>query len=309
MKRILFIIVSLFIFWTADANDIYEVTATSLSVRVSPSIKAKAIGNLTKGDRLEVIDFNKSGWAKVEYRNRIGYVSTRFLKFVQQLQDNTIEKVEVESNSTLTKDSEDEIVMTAQQNNAIPKVNNEEFSTLLNGPGRISRNFELYYGLSVGAGFSSFMWDGELVNGRVSYTADIFVELDITRKQSYLNGCFAELQIGYDAKGAAWYPMSYVHMRLFPFGYKYNIYPVKLAAKLGLYLGYPLSELESYNSWECWSGDFQVGLSAAIGVEYKQFGIYANVDYNFTEVASTPTTLNNIAIFGTFSYKFGKLKH
>lgn len=309
MKKFLFIIVSLFIFRTAEANDIYEVTATRLNVRVSPSTTASVIGGMSKGDRLEVIDINQSGWAKVEYRNRVGYVSTKFLKFVQHIQETPIEEPETETHSAPLEEPEEEIITSEQPKSLVSYNRDDEFSTLLNGPGRISRNFELYYGLSAGAGFSSFMWDGELANGRLTYTADIFIELDITRKQSYLNGCFAELQIGYDGKGAAWYPMNYIHMRLFPIGYKCNIHPVKLAGKLGLYMGFPLSELESYNSWEYWSGDFQVGLSAAIGVEYKQFGIYANVDYNFTEVASTPVSLNNIAIFGTFSYKFGKLKH
>ncbi len=309
MKRILFIIVSLFMFCVVEANDIYEVTATRLNVRVSPSTTASLIGRVSKGDRLEVIDINQSGWAKVEFRNSVGYVSTKFLKFVQQVQEVIVEEAEVNIPLATTEEPEEEIITTEEQNTEIPKVKDDGFPTLLNGPGKISRNFELYYGLSVGAGFSSFMWDGDLVNGRISYTADIFIELDITRKQSFLNGCFAELQIGYDGKGAAWYPMNYVHIRLSPFGYKYNIHAIKLVGKVGLYMGFPLSDLNSYNSWEYWSGDFQVGISAAIGLEYKQFGIYANVDYNFTEVASTPVTLNNIAIFGTLSYKFGKLKH
>ena len=103
--------------------------------------------------------------------------------------------------------------------------------------------------------------------------------------------------------------MNYIHMRLYPFGYKLNINPIKLAGKIGVYMGYPLSDLESYNTWKSWDSDFQVGISAGIGLEYKQFGIYANLDYNFTEVASAPVTINNIAIFGTISYKFGKLKH
>lgn len=296
-------------FWTAEANDIYEVTATRLNVRVSGSTTASVIGGVSKGDRLEVIDINQLGWAKVEYRNSIGYVSAKFLKFVQHIQETPIEEPETETFSAVLEEPEEEIFSPEQPKTIVSYDREEGFSTLLTGPGRISRNFELYYGLSAGAGFSSFMWDGELANGRLSYTADIFIELDITRKQSYLNGCFAELQIGYDGKGAAWYPMNYIHMRLFPIGYKYNIHPVKLAGKLGLYMGLPLSDLESYNSWEYWSGNFQVGISAAIGVEYKQFGLYANVDYNFTEVASTPVTLNNIAIFGTLSYKFGKLKH
>lgn len=309
MKRFLFIIVALFIFWTVEANDIYEVTATRLNVRVSPSTTALVIGKVSKGNRLEVIDISHSGWAKIEFGSRIGYVSTKYLRFVHHIKEDIIEETEPETPPTTQNEPEEQIVETVYHKPIASEVSDEEFSTLLNGPGRISKNFELYYGLSFGVGFSSFKWDGELANGRLAYTADIFIELDFIRKQSYLRGYFTELQIGYDLKGAAWYPMNYIHMRLYPFGYKFNINPIKLAGKIGVYMGYPLSDLESYNSWKSWDSDFQVGISVGIGLEYKQFGVYANLDYNFTEVASTPITINNIAILGTISYKFGKLKH
>ncbi len=310
MRKLIFIIVSLFLFITAEANDIYEVTATRLNVRISPSSTATIIGGLSIGEQLEVIDVNSAGWAKIEYNNRQGYVNSKFLRFIRSNNPQPIETQAVEEPVIAAQEEEEEPFTVVENTTIINRYYDEEFSTLLNGPGRISDNFELYYGLSAGVGYSSFMWDGELTSGKITYTADLFAELYFKNKVSFIpRNYFVELQLGYDSKGAAWYPMNYVHARLYPFGYKIPINPIKLVGKAGIYMGFPINDLESYNSWNGWSGNFQVGISAAVGVEYKQFCLSANVEYNFTEVASTPVTLNNITIFSTLSYKFGKLKH
>lgn len=306
MKRLLFVFFSLFILLTVKADDIYEVTAARLNVRARPSSNATILGGLSQGDQIEVTEITNSGWAKFLYNNKIGYVSSKYLQLVQHIEE------EVEPDLIEPEIIENEVKEEVVVQEALPVSYNynEEFTTLLNGPFKISNNFELYYGLSAGAGYSSFMWDGGLVSGKVTYTADLFVELDIIRQQSYFKGCFFELQIGYDGKGAAWYPMNYMHLRLFPLGYKYNLNPIKLVGKAGIYMGFPLSDLESYDSGQYWSSDLQVGISASVGVEYYRLGISANVDYCFSEVApSAPVSLNNIAIFGTISYKFGKFKH
>lgn len=310
MKKFIFFIVSLFIVITADADDIYEVTARRLNVRISPSSRAKIIGGVSKGEQLEVIDINSNGWAKIEYKNQQGYVSCKFLRFLRSNNPQPEEAQAIEEQVEAVQDEEEPIAVVENTPIKRSSYDDDEFPTLLKGPGRISDNFELYYGLSVGVGYSSFKWEGELASGNITYTADLFAELYFKNKVSFIpRYYFVELQLGYDGKGASWYPMNYVHARLYPFGYKIPINPIKLVGKVGLYMGFPLNDLESYNSWDFWSGNFQVGISAAVGVEYKQFGISANVEYNFTEVASTPVTLNNIAFFGTFSYKFGKFKH
>ena len=308
MKRIALFIVSLFMIWTAEANDIYEVTASRLNVRISPPPSARVIGKITKGNHLEVMEINNAGWARIEYKNRQAYVNSKYLRFVHTIIPTPIKTKETEKVVAveLHQDKSDEVV----EDTPIAIAEDEQFHTLLNGPGKTSRNFELYYGLSVGAGYSSFMWGGELANGCLSYTADVFAELYFKNNVSFIpEKYFVEIQLGYDAKGAAWYPMNYVHTRIYPIGYKLSFDTIKIVGKAGLYLGYPLSDVESYDSWDYWSGNFQVGATAAIGVEYKQFCVCANVEYNFTEVASTPVTLNNIAIFGSLSYKFGKFKH
>ncbi len=307
MKRILFIIVSLLLFSAAYAYDVYEVTATRLNVRRFPSTSASVIGGVAKGEQLEVIDIDNKGWAKIQYHNREGYVSTKYLKFVRSVNPTPVEPTVVVEEVV----EEEPVEETPTVINEDPvSYTDEEFGTLINGPSRISNNFELYYGLSAGVGFSTFIWDGDFANGKLTYTGDLFVQLCCNNKVSFIPpNYFFELQLGYDGKGAAWYNMSYVHARIYPLGYKIPLNTFKLVGKAGLYLGYPLNDLEAYEDWDTWSGNFQVGVTAGIGVEYKQFGLCANVEYNVTEVASTPVTLRNFAVFGTLSYKFGKLKH
>lgn len=313
MKRIIFIIVSLFVICTVQAKDVYEVTASRLNVRVAPSIAAPVIGGVQKGDLVEVLQNNSTGWAKIKYKKIQGYVNSNFLRVVKARNKKNILQ---EDEGYIQPEKPDSNKVDQQQSSINSKISavidskEKELPTLLNGPGKISNNFELYYGLSAGLGYSSFLWDGDLVNGKLSYNIDIFSELYFKNKVSFVpNNYFLELQLGFDGKGAAWYPMSYFHTRLFPCGYKFQLYPIKFIGKAGLYLGVPLNDLESYNYSQSWSSNFQVGISAAVGVEYKQFCVTANFDYGFTKIASAPQDLNNMNIYCSIAYKLGKIKH
>jgi len=168
MKRILFIILSLFVIWTAEANDIYEVTATRLNVRVSPSTTASVIGGVSKGTQLEVIDINSAGWAKIEFKNRQCYVSSKFLRFVRTIDTKPIETPIIQEQLIEEQEEEQATTIETIVEKTVRQSRTDEFHTLLNGPGSISDNFELYYGLSAGVGYSSFMWDGELASGKTT---------------------------------------------------------------------------------------------------------------------------------------------
>lgn len=309
MKRLLFIFLSLFIFTIVHANDIYEVTATRLNVRTAPHPNASVVGGLAKGELVEVLEIKNKTWASFLFRNRTCYASVKFLKFVKHVSE------EVNGSAIAEEVMTEDTVTTVEEEQPVSKLSEiisfDNLPTLLNGPVAISKNFELYYGIGLGAGYSTFLWNGNSANGTIAYTVDVFAELDFNKKVWLIpNGYFSEFQFGYDSKGATWYSLNYIHARIYPFGYKLNISPVKLGFKAGLYLGCPLSDLESYSSSRNWKGNFQVGVTGGAGVDYKQFSLYANVEYNFTGVASAvPVTLKNIAIFGTLSYKFGKLKH
>lgn len=54
-------------------------TAKSLNVRIAPNKDAKAVGSLTKGQVVDVVE-TKGAWATIEYAGREAYVAAKFLK-------------------------------------------------------------------------------------------------------------------------------------------------------------------------------------------------------------------------------------
>ena len=102
--------------------------------------------------------------------------------------------------------------------------------------------------------------------------------------------------------------MSYIHLRLYPFGYRIPLAPINIVVKGGVSLGFPISDLAT--SQNSWSSSFPCGVGGGLQIEWKQIALGCTVEYDFTEVASDCNqTLNNIAILGTISYKFGKFGH
>lgn len=173
----------------------------------------------------------------------------------------------------------------------------------------LGESLNLYFAVQGGFGYSNFMWSDGSVNGDMSYSADIVGQLYFEDKVSFIpQNWYSELALGYDKRGVANFGMNYVHARIYPLGYKIPLSPISIVVKGGVALGFPLSELETNsNSWSC---DFQCGVGGGLQIEWKQFAIGCNVEYDFTEVSSScGQTLNNFAVLGTISYKFAKLGH
>lgn len=309
MKKLLFLIVLLSVIWPAKAFDIYRVTAARLNVRMAPSATSPILGVVRNGEMVNVIDINHAGWAKIEYQNKEAFVSSDYLRFEkygpQVVAETVQEEVPVE-----TPVADYQQVKVEYQEPTTNYIDISDTPTLLNGPLRINPNFNLSYGLSAGVGFSSFLCNDAHVNGRISYTADLFAELTFNKKIAFIPKNFlTEIQLGYAGKGAAWYNLDYIHLRVYPFGYRMPIKPINMIGKVGLTIGFPLNDMESYKYWQNWGSLIQFEISAALGAEFKNFGLYANFEYGLTEVARTPTKLNNLAIYGVIAYKFGRLKH
>ncbi|MDO5342517.1 MAG: SH3 domain-containing protein [Bacteroidia bacterium] len=75
----------------AVSQDKYEVTASSLNVRKSPSGEAAVIGGLSKGDMVNVREL-KGSWAEIDYKNGVGYVAVRYIRFVESKKQQEPEK-------------------------------------------------------------------------------------------------------------------------------------------------------------------------------------------------------------------------
>lgn len=290
------------------AENNYRVTSSSrLNVRKSASTSATVLGTFNSGQEIEVLSVS-NGWAKVKFNGKTGYVSEKYIT--------PLPKKETPKSEPKPKNEVVEKKVVAEKevpdNNrfrVIRDAGDYEVETPLTLGHALSDNFNLYLAVQGGFGWSNFLWDNGSVNGTMSFSGDIVAQLYFENPVSFIPAnWYSELALGYDKRGAASFDMNYVHARVYPLGYRIPLSPVNIVVKGGVSLGFPLSDLETnYNSW---SSDFQVGVGGGFQIEWKQFAIGCNVEYDFTEVSSScGQKLNNIAVLGTISYKFAKFGH
>ncbi|MCM1140596.1 MAG: SH3 domain-containing protein [Muribaculum sp.] len=290
------------------AENNYRVTSSSrLNVRKSASTSATVLGTFNSGQEIEVLSVS-NGWAKVKFNGKTGYVSEKYITPLPKKETPKQEpkpKKEVVEESIVTENE-------APDNNRFREIRDAgdlEVETPLTLGRSLSDNFNLYLAVQGGFGWSNFLWDNGDVNGTMSYSGDIVAQLYFENPVSFIPAnWYSELALGYDKRGAASFDMNYVHARLYPFGYRIPLSPVNIVVKGGVSLGFPLGDLETNSN--SWSSDFQVGVGGGFQIEWKQFAIGCNVEYDFTEVSSScGQKLNNIAVLGTISYKFAKFGH
>lgn len=241
---------------------------------------------------------------KVKFNGKTGYVSDKYITPLPKLEKTKPEskpKKEVVEKTVVEKEAPD--------NNRFREIRDAgdlEVETPLTFGSSLSDNFNLYLAVQGGLGLSNFLWDSGNVNGTMSYSGDIVAQLYFENPVSFIPAnWYSELALGYDKKGAASFDMSYVHARIYPLGYRIPILPFNIVVKGGISLGYPLGDFDSR-----WSSDFQVGIGGGFQLEWKNFAIGCNIEYDFTEVSSScGQTLNNIAVLGSISYKFAKFGH
>lgn len=290
------------------AENNYRVTSSSrLNVRKSASTSSTVLGTFNSGQEIEVLSVS-NGWAKVKFNGKTGYVSE---KYITPLPKKETPKSEPKPKKEVV---EEKVVVEKEvpDNNRFREIRDAgdyEVETPLTLGHALSDNFNLYLAVQGGFGWSNFLWDNGSVNGTMSFSGDIVAQLYFENPVSFIPAnWYSELALGYDKRGAASFGMNYVHARVYPLGYRIPLSPVNIVVKGGVSLGFPLNELETNSN--SWSSDFQVGVGGGLQIEWKQFAIGCNVEYDFTEVSSScGQKLNNIAVLGTISYKFAKFGH
>lgn len=285
------------------AENNYRVSSSSrLNVRRTPSTSGAILGTLNRGQEITVLSITK-GWAKIEFKNATGYVSA---KYITELPKKVVEEPEIEEVEEVI----EEMPVVEETVVAEPvRQFDDEIPTPLTLGSFIPESINLYLAVQGGFGWSNFLWSDGSVNGTMSYSADILAQLYFEDKVSFIpQNWYSELGIGYDKKGASDFDMNYIHLRLYPLGYRIPLSPLNIVVKGGVSLGFPINDLET--SQNSWSSSFQCGVGGGLQIEWRQFAIGCNVEYDFTEVSSSANqTLNNIAVLGTISYKFGKFGH
>lgn len=66
----------------ADAAESAKVTATSLTVRATPSTSGAIVGKITKGHTVDIVDESK-GWAKITYNGKEAWISSQYINKTQ----------------------------------------------------------------------------------------------------------------------------------------------------------------------------------------------------------------------------------
>lgn len=309
-RKLLTLVLCLFTLASAFAEVNYKVSSASrLNVRKSPSTSGALLGTLKSGEEITVLSISK-GWAKIEFGRSYGFVS---VKYITELPKKVVEEI-----AEAPQDVE-EVVEVVEDNSSytpvvVSRINNDEvISTPLVLGKCLSDKMNIYLTGEVGIGYSNFIWSDGDINGDLSYSVSLVGQLYLEDNVSFIpRNWYSELALGYDRCGAACFGMNYIHARIYPLGYRFSLsninLPLHVVVKGGLNLAFPLNDLET--SSNSWNSDFQCGVGGGFQVEWKQFAIGCNVEYDFTEVASSCNqTLNNIAVLGTISYKFGQIGH
>ncbi len=163
------------------------------------------------------------------------------------------------------------------------------------------REKSLSFFVDVFGGYSNFSWnDGSPVAG-FGFGSNIGMQVDWLRIREWNRMC-CELALGYSCRGSGAYPIHYVGTRLFPLSYKHSLSSdIKVVGKTGMYLALPLSRIEtSQKTFDC---NIDLGLSVALGIEYRRFGFSVLYEHGFPDVIDENVELHNRCAFLSFSYR------
>lgn len=308
--RIISLLLLFIIAFSVEAETPYRVISSSrLNVRKAPSVSGAVLGTLRSGENVDVIDIN-NGWAKVSYKGAVGYVNTKYIEAVQinapapsYIPAPTTSREPVDDYQESGFDDTCDVKREASDNLGLYEV-----KTPIAFGSKLSPKLNLYFTIEIGMGYSTFMLNKSYISGRMAYSVDIAAQLYCESKTLFLpTNWYSEFALGYDSKGSSKSKMEYLHAGIYPLGYRIPLRPISVVLKGGVVLGMPLNKIS--NTVNSRKSDFQCGAGVGIRVEWSQFAIGCNFEYDFTDVSSSSPKYNNLAVLGTISYKFARLGH
>lgn len=276
-----------------EENRLFRViSASHLNVRHQPSISARVLGTLREGEEIEVLS-NTGTWAKIRYKNNIGYVST---SYISEVEKETTPVIHPEGNSEIEIKSDNNDIDVSKE---AFDVNNEPNNKPNN---KHSGNVGIKFVPNVYYGYANFASKEVSPKGIVGCGVDFAFQFIAEDRIAFIpEDYFMEASLGYSLRGSAAFPMHYINIKLLPFGYKHNISEFTLFGKLGIFTGYTFSTIETdRNSFD---SNVDVGLTICIGAEYKKIGIGISYERSFTNVCNSKLPLKNKGIFINLSYR------
>lgn len=268
----------------------YEVISTSrLNVRNKPSTNSSVIGTLNPHEQIDVYSIIDS-WAKISYKSRMAYVSSKYIRKIEVKEDIPIVvEYKEESNPVASETKETET----------PKM-------IYNAPTK-NDNIEIDFVPSIYGGFTNFVSDNASPKGNIGFGVDFAFQFTANQPISFIpKDYYMEASLGYSLKGSGAFPLHYITMKLSPVGYRYIISDFMLLGKIGTYVGYTFSTIET-NS-HSFDTNVDIGILCEIGVEYKRIGVGFSYERGFTNVCNSNLKLNNQCVFLNLSYRLFNLK-
>lgn len=144
----------------ANVREKYEVISTTrLNVRSKPDAKSSVIGSLYPNDVIDILSITDS-WAKIEYKGRMAYVSSKYIKKIEVKED--VAEYEVHEKESISEISQmDEASQPEIQNVTVDNDNSLLKSLLID------------FVPSVAGGFSNFVSDKVTPKGRFGLGVDL----------------------------------------------------------------------------------------------------------------------------------------
>lgn len=293
------------------AQTSYKVTAERLNVKNKPSSQALVVGVINRGEIILVSEII-SGWASIPFKGKTRYIDAKYIEKIGNSEEST--KTKDVSPTKPKEDVEPSIIPTPtklsdfkQERKRKGKKVKEEVHK--ENKKRIHSNGELHLIADVFGGYSNFMCDEVTPEFGIGFGGDVGLQCDYSKLWGKLPQSFyGEITLGYAYRGSGAFPIHYAEARICPIGYKYSLNSdLKLIGKVGMYVAYPFSELETNSTSYSTSVDF--GISGGIGVEWKKFGLMATYEHGFADVkGGGRVELYNQGAFLTLSYKIKTFK-
>lgn len=290
MKCVIKNLIVIFILGTINtsAQNLYKVVSVShLNVRHQPSTNAQILGTLRGGEDIEVLSITRT-WAKIRYKNDVGYVSTRYITEIEK-ETNPVIQIEDNNVTEISSDNVDDVAIEAIE------PSNEDKNNLLDEVG-------IEFVPNVYCGYTNFASSEVDPKGTVGCGIDFAFQFIAEDEIVFIpKDYFMEASLGYSLRGSVAFPMHYINLKLQPFGYRYNLSKYTLFGKLGIYTGYTFSTIETnHNSFD---SNVDVGLTICIGAEYKNIGMGISYERGFTNVCNSNLPLKNQGVFINLSYR------
>lgn len=272
-----------------SAQDIYEVinVSTGLNVRNTPTSQGKIIGSLKNGE-LITVNAISNGWAEILYKDKNAYVSSRYIRFKEHINSDTIPQ-------------NNDIITDFTYNDTLFVETNVDVNTK-----SWLENWGIDFTPSLYIGASNFIGDYTPI-AHFGWGVDMAVQF--YQKQNNLPlGWMAEASIGYAMKGGGGMPVHYFDILILPAGYAYTFkQEVTLYALCGLSINLGGGSLSAYysNSYKTYYANlFDVGMQLKIATEWHKFGFAISYDQGFLNVIdNSRLALKNFGFNFHFIYR------